>query len=43
MKYSAEIGSGVMMYVPGFINIGSGIEKLKRVIHRYSYTEIAWR
>jgi hypothetical protein len=28
MKYVVEIGSGAMMYVPSFIKIGSGIQKL---------------
>jgi hypothetical protein len=29
MKYAVEMGSGVMMiYIPSFIKIGSGIEKL---------------
>jgi hypothetical protein len=28
MKYGVEMGSGVMVYIPSFINIGSGIEKL---------------
>jgi hypothetical protein len=28
MKYSAEVGSGHMMFIPSFINIGSGIQQL---------------
>jgi hypothetical protein len=28
MKYAAGIGSGAMIYIPSFINIGSGIQKL---------------
>jgi hypothetical protein len=28
MKYAVEVGSGAMMYIPGFLNIGSGIRKL---------------
>jgi hypothetical protein len=28
MKYAAEIGSGAMIYIPSFIRIGSGIQKL---------------
>jgi hypothetical protein len=28
MKYAVEIGSGAMTYIPGFIQIGSGIQKL---------------
>jgi hypothetical protein len=28
VKYAVEMGSGVMIYIPGFIKIGSGIQKL---------------
>jgi hypothetical protein len=28
MKYAFEMGSGAMIYIPSFINIGSGIRKL---------------
>jgi hypothetical protein len=28
MKYAAEMGSGVIIYIPSFINTGSGIQKL---------------
>jgi hypothetical protein len=28
MKYASEMGSGVLIYIPSFINIGSIIEKL---------------
>jgi hypothetical protein len=28
MKYAAEMGSGVMICIPSFIEIGSGIQKL---------------
>jgi hypothetical protein len=28
MKYAVEMGSGAMIYVPDFINICSGIQKL---------------
>jgi hypothetical protein len=31
MKYAVEMGSGAMVYVPSFIKIGSGIQKLIRV------------
>lgn len=34
MKYAVEMGSGAMMYVQSFINIGSGIQKLIGAIHR---------
>jgi hypothetical protein len=29
MKYAVEMGSGAMIYIPSFINIGSGIQKLR--------------
>jgi hypothetical protein len=28
MKYAVEMGSGAMIYIPSFINIGSGNQKL---------------
>jgi hypothetical protein len=28
MKYSVEMGSGAVIYVPSFVKIGSGIQKL---------------
>jgi hypothetical protein len=28
MKYSAEMGPGAMIYIPSFIKISSGIQKL---------------
>jgi hypothetical protein len=28
MKYAVEMGSGAMIYIPGFIKPGSGIQKL---------------
>jgi hypothetical protein len=28
MKYAVEMGPGVKIYIPGSINIGSGIQKL---------------
>jgi hypothetical protein len=28
MKYAVEMGSGAMLYIPSFIKIGSGIQKL---------------
>jgi hypothetical protein len=34
MKYAVEMGSGAMIYIPGFIKIGLGIQKLTRGIHR---------
>jgi hypothetical protein len=32
MKFSAEIGSGAMIYIPSFVKIGSGIQKLVVVV-----------
>jgi hypothetical protein len=29
MKYDVEMGSGAMIYIPSFIKIGSGIQKLR--------------
>jgi hypothetical protein len=33
MKYAVEMGSGAKIYIPSFIKIGSGIQKLIRVTH----------
>jgi hypothetical protein len=30
MKYAVEMGSGAMIYIPSFMKIGSGIQKLIR-------------
>jgi hypothetical protein len=30
MKCAVEMGSGAMIYIPSFIKIGSGIQKLER-------------
>jgi hypothetical protein len=30
VEYAVEMGSGAMIYMPSFIKIGSGIEKLIR-------------
>jgi uncharacterized RmlC-like cupin family protein len=30
MKYAAEMGPGAMIYIPSFVKIGSGIQKLIR-------------
>jgi hypothetical protein len=38
MKYSVEMGSGAMIYIPSFIKFGSGILKLMR---GYTDTQIA--
>jgi hypothetical protein len=38
MKYAVEMGSGVMIYIPSFIKIGSGIQKLIRGhAHRHTH------
>jgi hypothetical protein len=34
MKYAVEMGSGAMMYMSSFIQIGSCIQKLIGGIHR---------
>jgi hypothetical protein len=36
MKYAVETGSGAMIYILGFIEIGSGIQKLIGGIHRHT-------
>jgi hypothetical protein len=36
MKYAAEMGSGAVIYIPSFIKIGAGIQKL---IGRGRYTD----
>jgi hypothetical protein len=37
MKYAVQIGSGVMIYIPGFVKTASGIQKLiGGGIHRYT-------
>jgi hypothetical protein len=28
MKYAVDMGSGAMIYIPSFLKIGSGIQKL---------------
>jgi hypothetical protein len=34
MKYATEMGSGSIIYIPTFIRIGSGIQKLIGGIYR---------
>jgi hypothetical protein len=34
MKFTVEIGSNAMIYIPTFIKIGSAIQKLRGGIHR---------
>jgi hypothetical protein len=38
MKYAVEIGSGAMIYIPSFINTGSGIQKLIQKIYGHRDT-----
>jgi hypothetical protein len=35
MKYVIEMSSGAIIYVPSFMKIGSGIQKLIGGIHRH--------
>jgi hypothetical protein len=34
MKYAAEMSSGVMIYIPSFVKIGSAIQKLTGGLQR---------
>jgi hypothetical protein len=34
MKYAVQMGSGAMIYIPSFIKIGSGVQRLIEGIHR---------
>jgi hypothetical protein len=34
MKYAVEMGSGVMIYIPSLIKIGSAVQKFTEGIHR---------
>jgi hypothetical protein len=36
MKYAVQVDSGAMTYIPRFIKIGSGIQKLMGGIHRHA-------
>lgn len=36
MKYAIEKDSGVMIYMPSLMNIGSDIQKLIGCIHRHA-------
>jgi hypothetical protein len=36
MKNAVEMGYGDMIYIPSFIKIGSGIQKLIGGIHRHT-------
>jgi hypothetical protein len=41
MKYVDDMGSDGMLYLPSFVKIGSGIQELKRVIHRHTDIQVA--
>jgi hypothetical protein len=41
MKYAIEMGSGGKIYIPSFIKIGSGIQKL--IVGEYTDTGKGWR
>jgi Uri superfamily endonuclease len=36
MKCAVEMGSGAMIYIPSFIKIGSGIQKMIERIQRHT-------
>jgi hypothetical protein len=40
MKYAVEMGSGDMIYIPGFMKIGSGIQKMIGGIHRHRDSKV---
>jgi hypothetical protein len=40
MKYAVEMVSGAMVYIPSFIMIGSGIQKLIGRIHRHTDSKV---
>jgi hypothetical protein len=44
MKQAVEIGSGAVIYeyIPIFVKIGSGIQKLIGRIHRHTDIQTAW-
>jgi hypothetical protein len=42
MKYAVEMDSGAMIYVPSFIKIDSGVQKLIGGIQRHPDTQTAW-
>jgi hypothetical protein len=39
MEYAVEIGSGATIYIPNFIETGSGIQKL---LGGYTNTQTTW-
>jgi hypothetical protein len=40
MKYADEMGSRAMIYIPSFIKIGSGIQKLMGGIHGHTDSKV---
>jgi hypothetical protein len=41
MNYVAEMGLGVIIYIPSFLKIDAGIQKLLVGIHTYTDTQTA--
>jgi hypothetical protein len=41
MKYAVDMDSNAMIYIPSFIKIGSGIQKLIGEIHRHTDSQTA--
>jgi hypothetical protein len=39
-SYAAEMGSGAVLYIPSFIKICSGIQKLMGGIHRHTDSKV---
>jgi hypothetical protein len=42
MKYAVEMGSGAMVYIAGFIKIGSVIQKLTEGMHMRTHRQQAY-
>jgi hypothetical protein len=44
MNYTVEMGSGAMIYIPSFIKIGSGIQKMisGEDSQTHTHTQTAW-
>jgi hypothetical protein len=40
MKYAVEIGSGAVVWIPNFITLTSGIEKLMGGLHRHADSKV---
>jgi hypothetical protein len=39
LNWAVEMGSGAVIYVPSFIKIGSGVQKLIGGIHRHTHRQ----